>query len=194
MPVREKPASRMDVLIADDDDDTRFLLRRLLESRGYTCAEAADGLQALRLAQAAPSRCLLLDLGMPGLDGLAVAHRLRADTRTHGIHIHCLTGRTAPEAAEEARRAGCEAFLTKPVDADALLEVVGRQTEGPSGGWLTGLTLTEARDLLDWLENQGCTDLESTYREGEGFAVRCTCPPGLRLGRDASDRADLFAE
>jgi CheY-like chemotaxis protein len=86
---------------------------------------------------------------MPGLDGLAVAHRLRADPATHGIHIHCLTGRTAPGAAEEARRAGCEAFLTKPVDPEALLEVVGRESAGLPGGWLTGLTLTEVRDMLD---------------------------------------------
>jgi CheY-like chemotaxis protein len=84
MSVREQPASRADVLIAVNDADTRFLLRRLLEGRAYTYAKAADGLLALLLARTAPPRSLLLDLGLSGLDGLAVALRLQSSETLPG--------------------------------------------------------------------------------------------------------------
>jgi hypothetical protein len=57
---------------------------------------------------------------------------------------------------------------------------------------VAGLTLREAEELLDWLENQGCTGLEVAHRGGTGFVVRCVCPPGLRLGRDEGGRVRLF--
>src|SRR5437763_4291879 len=64
----------------------------------------------------------------------------------------------------------------------------------PEAGWVTGLTLTEAQDLLDWLENHGCTGLEVSCPEGTAFAVRCVCPPGLRLGRDQGGQVCLFKD
>jgi CheY-like chemotaxis protein len=178
----------VDVLIADDEPHVRAVLRRLLEGEGYTCAEAEDGPQAVSLAQAAPPSCLLLDLRMPGLDGFAVARQLRADPGTRGIHIHCLTGLATDEARAEAGRAGCEQFLTKPVDFDRLLEVIRGATEPPPPEWITGLTFAEAEELLDWLERRGCTGLELSCEEGAGVAVRCTCPPGFRLTRGADGR------
>ena len=185
-------APRVDILIADDDAQARWELRRLLEHRGYTCAEAADGLRAVGLARAAPPRCLLLDLGMPGLDGLAVASRLRLEPQTRGIHIHCLTGLGDLGARVRARLAGCEEFLTKPVDPARLLDLVRRHVEPnaepPAAewltGWLPGLTAAEARDVLDWLENHGCAGLAVSGHDGR-FVVRWVCPPGLRLGVEA---------
>ena len=192
MPVRPEPAPRVDILIADDDAEARYALRLLLEPRGYTCAEAEDGPRAVGLALASPPRCLLLDLGMPGLDGLAVARRLRLEPQTRGIHIHCLTGLGDLGTRVRARLAGCEEFLTKPVDPARLLEVVGRHVgphaEPPAAkwltGWLPGLTVAEARDVLDWLENHGCTGLAVSDRDGR-ISVRWVCPPGLRLGVEA---------
>jgi CheY-like chemotaxis protein len=175
MIAREDLAPPVDVLIAEDDDATRLGLRVLLEGQGYTCAEAADGPQAVSLARRRLPRCVLLDLALPGLDGLAVARRLRADPRTAGARIHAVTGRSGPTDREEARRAGCETFLLKPVEPEAILGLV-RPPAPPAVEWLTGLTLTEARDLLDWLENNGGAGLEVAYREGEGFAVRCVRP------------------
>jgi hypothetical protein len=130
---------------------------------------------------------------MPGLDGFAVARRLRADPRTRGIRIHCVTGLACAEVEEEARRAGCERFLAKPVDEARLLEAVGAK-EAPRPGWVGGLTLAEARDLLDWLENHGCTGVEVCAEEGAGWGVRCACPPGFRLARDAGGRVRLAPE
>jgi CheY-like chemotaxis protein len=192
MTAQSERAPAVDVLIAEDDTPTRQSLRTLLEQQGYTCAEAEDGPRAVELALSTPPRCVLLDLAMPGLDGFAVARRLRADPRTRGAHIHCLTGRTDPGAREQARQAGCEAFLTKPADLEALLAVIRPLAQPGQAEWVTGLSLTEARDLLDWLENQGCTGLEVSCPEGAGFAVRCVCPPGLRLGRDEGGQVRLF--
>jgi CheY-like chemotaxis protein len=192
MTAREERALGIDVLIADDDAPTRSLLRYLLEQGGFTCAEAEDGPGALDLARATPPRCVLLDLTIPGLDGFTVARRLRSDRQTRSVHIHCLTGRADPEARLLAERAGCDEFLLKPVEPARLLELVHREIEPPENGWVAGLTLTEARDLLDWLKNQGCTNLEASFQAGAGFAVRCVCPPGLRLGRDEAWAVRLF--
>ena len=186
-----EPTPRVNILIADDDAQARWELRRLLEHRGYTCAEAADGLRALGLARAAPPRCLLLDLALPGLDGFGVARRLRVDPRTRGIHIHCLTGLGDPGARVRARLTGCEEFLTKPVDPARLLDLVRRHVEPPPVGWLAGLSLAEARDALASLEREGCDGLALSC-QGRSFSVRCACPPGLRLGRDGRGRVRLL--
>jgi CheY-like chemotaxis protein len=182
----------VDVLIAEDDALVRDSLRRLLEGQGYTTAAAADGREALDLARAHRPRCVFVDLGMPVLDGFAVARELRLDPRTRGAHIHCLTGRTDTDAREQALRAGCEEYLTKPVDVGQLLEVVHQGVGRAEAGWVTGLGVAEAEELLDWLENQGCTGLELEWRQEAGFAVRCACPPGLRLGRDETGRVALL--
>jgi CheY-like chemotaxis protein len=194
MATSEERATGADVLIAADDAEARAALRLLLEGHGFRCAEALDGQQALSLARSAPPRCLLLDLRLPGLDGFAVARQLRADPRTRGIHIHCLTGLVAAQAREEACRAGCEQFLTKPVDPGKVLEAVWGPGAASQPGWVSGLTLAEARDLLDWLENHGCTGLEIAIEEGTGFGVRCACPPGFRLARDDSGKVRLVPE
>ena len=191
MAARPEPAPRVDVLIADDDAEVRWALRRLLEGRGYTCAEAEDGPRAVDLARAAPPQCLLLDLTMPGLDGFGVARRLRLHPRTRGIHIHCLTGLGDPGDRARARLAGCEEFLTKPVDAARLLDLVRRHVEPPAVGWLAGLSLAEARDALASLEREGCDGLALSC-QGRSFSVRCACPPGLRLGRDGRGRVRLL--
>jgi CheY-like chemotaxis protein len=183
MHLQTVPSGSVDVLIVEDDASTRQSLRLLLERYGYHCVEAQDGQEALALARAEPPRCVLLDLHMPGLDGFAVARRLRADLRTFGAHIHCLTGQQDRQTQEQARRAGCEGFLTKPVDSRSLLEVLRRQLgepDSPSATVVSGLKALEAEALLDWLENHGCTGLAVTTEE-DGFAVRCICPPGLHL-------------
>src|SRR5690348_18469173 len=126
MRIQTVPSEAVDVLIVEDDSLTRAALRLLLERSGYRCAEAADGLQALSVARERPPRCVLLDLVMPGLDGFAVARRLRTDLRTFGARIHCLTGLQDRLIRQQARRAGCEKFLTKPIDEAGLLEAVSQ--------------------------------------------------------------------
>jgi two-component system cell cycle response regulator DivK len=127
-------APAVDILLVEDDAPTRWVLRRLLESEGYTIAEAADGREAVDLTRQCRPQCVFLDLVMPGLDGFAVARTLRQDPRTRGTHIHALTGRTDAASREQALRAGCETYLTKPVNVEQLLDVVHREVRpgGPS--------------------------------------------------------------
>ena len=131
---QEEFAPTVDVLIAEDDALTRQSLRLLLERQGYTCAEAADGMEAVGLAQRRLPRCVLLDLALPRMDGFAVVRPPRPAPRTSGVPIHCLTGHADQAYREQAREAGCETFLTKPVDTEALLRVVqGRAQSGEDG-------------------------------------------------------------
>jgi CheY-like chemotaxis protein len=119
----------VDIVIAEDHELTRRSLRLLLEREGYTCAEAGNGQEAVEMVHLRSPRCVLLDLAMPVVDGFTVARRLRADPRTCGVHIHCLTAYQDPDARQEARQAGCELFLTKPVDIETLLAALRRQFE-----------------------------------------------------------------
>jgi CheY-like chemotaxis protein len=183
MRIQTVPSDRVDILIAEDDATLSSVLRQLLERHGYRCAETQDGNQALTLALEEPPRCVLLDLAIPGLDGFAVARRLRADLRTAESHIHCLTASEDALVCEQARLAGCEECLSKPPDDDRLLQLIRRNMERQKrngAAVVSGLTKVQAEQLLDWLENHDCTDL-AVAMEGDNFAVRCICPPGMRL-------------
>jgi CheY-like chemotaxis protein len=186
MRIQTIPSDAVDVLIVEDDTPTRQTLRLLLERRGYRCVEARDGRQALILARDQPPRCVLLDLVMPGLDGFALARRLRDDLRTFGTHIHCLTGFQSQEVREYAQRVGIEEFLIKPVDEHRLLKIVGsevKREEEVKAAVVSGLTKAQAEEVLDWLEDHGCTGLVVTT-EPAGFVLRCVCPPGFRLDQE----------
>jgi CheY-like chemotaxis protein len=177
-----EPLAPVDVLIAEDDETLRLGVRYLLEHEGYVCAEATDGLEAVEVALQRTPRCLLLDLGMPGLDGFEVARHLRSDPRTRAVHIHCLTGMTGPDVRRQAAEAGCEGFLTKPVAPEVLLEAVRGPEPRPEVRRFSGLNLAEAEDLLDWLQNHGCTELDTSLDDA-GVTVRCVCPPGFQRGQ-----------
>jgi CheY-like chemotaxis protein len=100
------------------------MLRLILEADGYRCAEAENGREAVELARECHPRLVLLDLMMPEQDGFAAARQLRADPGTRDAHVYMLTARTDAAARRKADRAGCEAFLTKPIDPNEFLDVV----------------------------------------------------------------------
>jgi CheY-like chemotaxis protein len=120
----EKPCASIDVLIAEDDPVTRLAVRQMLESQGYTCAEAENGREAVEIARQSAPRLVLLDLMMPEVDGFTAAEQLRADPQMRGVSIHCLTALDFPAARRAAQRSGCEVYITKPFDVDGLLDVV----------------------------------------------------------------------
>jgi CheY-like chemotaxis protein len=173
MRTSDKAAGSVDVLIAEDDTCMRAGLRALLEHQGYHCVEAVNGREALALARHSPPQCVLLDLTMPELDGFAVARQLRSDPRTRGIRIHCITGRTDEAARAQAQQAGCEMFLSKPVDVCTLLQILKSQVDPPASELASALTLSEAEDMLDWLVANGYPPGELTYQAASGFAVHC---------------------
>jgi len=98
-------------LVVEDDTANRLLLRRFLEREGYEVAEAADGPAALRAVLASSPDVVVLDLGLPGLDGLDVLARVRADS---GLPILVLTGRDDDDAVLEGLDAGADDYMVKP--------------------------------------------------------------------------------
>jgi putative two-component system response regulator len=109
------------VLVVEDDPANRDLLRRLLASDGYEAIEATDGLSALEAVAGQTPDLVLLDIGLPGIDGLEVCRRLRADPVTLTLPVILLTGRSSVEDVIAGLDAGGDDFLTKPFDAGELL-------------------------------------------------------------------------
>jgi CheY-like chemotaxis protein len=195
--VATRERSPVDVLIVDDDPLVRRGLRLLLEARGYACVEAPDGRHAVELARRAQPPCVLVDLCMPELDGLGVARMLRADPRTSGLHVHAITGATYRYGQPDARAAGFDRFLEKPLEQAALLDAVRASVPRPAGHTeqaercsVSGLGFAEAERLLDGLERQGCTVLRAALEEG-GVTVSCVCPPGFTLVRGGEGEVGL---
>jgi DNA-binding response OmpR family regulator len=109
------------ILVADDDPDVRAFLTVTLELAGAEVIEAADGWQALGHARRRHVALLLLDVMMPGLDGLQVLTRLRVDPRTQHLPIVLVSALTQRQDAIAGLDAGADDYLTKPIVADELL-------------------------------------------------------------------------
>lgn len=122
---RPAPA-RPRVLVAEDHEDTRQMLRLVLERDGCDVLEACDGEEAVRLAESARPDLVLLDRSLPRLDGLSVVRRLRARERAARIPIIFLSGHAEAPARAAAFEAGCDDYLVKPVGLDHLTSVVAR--------------------------------------------------------------------
>jgi CheY-like chemotaxis protein len=112
------------VLIVEDHDDTRIMLRTLLEMKGCRVAEAGDGLEALRASNREPLELILMDGTLPLLDGLS-ATRLIRERSSRRVKIVALSGDARPEFHNAALEAGCDDCLTKPIDFVRLEAILG---------------------------------------------------------------------
>lgn len=108
------------VLVVDDDEMIRRLVRAVLEADEFEVAEARDGESALTLASEVHPAVVVLDIMMPGLDGVEVCRRLDHER----VKVVILTARDDPRLEEECREAGADAFLTKPFSSIELLDLV----------------------------------------------------------------------
>jgi putative two-component system response regulator len=109
------------VLVAEDDASNRALLSRLLERAGYRSISVADGRDAIKAAVDEAPNLVLLDVGLPGLNGLDVCRRLRADPRTVALPIILVTGQTASRDVVAGLDAGADDFVRKPYDEAELM-------------------------------------------------------------------------
>lgn len=125
------PARR--VLVVEDNPDGLETLIALLEMLGHEVAGAADGGQALRVAAEFSPDVILLDLGLPVMDGFDVARRLRQEERFRTVFIAALTGWGAEGDRKRTAEAGFDAHLTKPVELPALEAVLARSGEARRG-------------------------------------------------------------
>ncbi len=112
------------ILVADDEESLRLLVRTTLESPEFTILEASDGASALQMARQARPDLIVLDWMMPGKSGLEVARELRADPRTASIAILMLTAMGQEQNRKQGLAAGVQAFLVKPFSPLELLEKV----------------------------------------------------------------------
>ncbi len=116
------------ILVVDDNEDCRMALKSFLEASGYEVAEAADGEEALARARETDPDLILLDIMMPGVDGLEAARRIRGASDVDGARIVAIS---AMEGAEKASRAaGFDACVTKPLDMAEFSSRVGRWLDG----------------------------------------------------------------
>jgi CheY-like chemotaxis protein len=115
------PPERALVLVVDDDDLIRRVVRTVLETDGHEVAEAADGAGALAVVAERGPRLVILDLLLPGMDGIEVCRQLDHG----GAKVVVLTARDDPSLEATCRDAGADAFLVKPFASDRLLSLVG---------------------------------------------------------------------
>jgi two-component system CheB/CheR fusion protein len=126
-PLAETPKR---ILIADDNADTAEMLAMLLQMDGHQVIAATNGQEAIAMAINHRPDVVLLDIGMPGMDGYEVAHRLRQYPVLSGKIIVALTGYGQREDQERSRRAGFDYHLVKPVDMEVLRRVLRGETHG----------------------------------------------------------------
>ena len=112
------------ILIVDDNADTRLLLSARLRAHHYHTVFAADALQAMAVALKERPAAILLDLGLPGGNGLVVLQRFKANTSLGGIPVIIVTAEDPLVAEARTIEAGAVAFLQKPVDQDKLMAAV----------------------------------------------------------------------
>jgi two-component system cell cycle response regulator DivK len=118
------------VLVVEDYADSRFMMARLLEMSGYRVLEAADGREAVRVAERECPDVVLMDLQMPVLDGFTATSIIRRIESTCRVPVIAVSAQSTEDYAAAARLVGCDHFVPKPVDFDLLMELVRECTEG----------------------------------------------------------------
>src|SRR5437773_7698513 len=114
------------VLLADDYPDARAMYSEYLQFSGFDVIEATNGMEALKSAVERAPDIILMDLSLPVMDGWEATRRLKADDRTKRIPVVALTGHALAGISEGARKAGCDAFVTKPCLPEDLVKEIRR--------------------------------------------------------------------
>jgi CheY-like chemotaxis protein len=108
------------ILVVEDNPVNMELVRDLLTVAGYKVLEATTAEAGLALVKEAKPALILMDIGLPGMDGLEATKRLKQDPDTSTIPIICLTSHAMMGDEERARQAGCDSYMTKPLDTRTL--------------------------------------------------------------------------
>jgi CheY-like chemotaxis protein len=112
------------LLVVDDNPENLKLILMILASGAYELVTASDAMQALHAIEQRIPDLILLDLQLPGVDGLELTRRLKANPQTRTIPVVAVTAYAMKGDEEKARSAGCDGYLVKPVDKRTLREVV----------------------------------------------------------------------
>ena len=115
----------MRILVIDDDTKLTDLLQLVFESKGFGVTIANSGIQALDSLETELPEAVLLDLMMPGMSGLEVCQRIRANPRTSNVPVVVLTAKTGTKSKQELLKAGATDYLVKPVPLNDLVSRIG---------------------------------------------------------------------
>ena len=120
------------ILIVDDNQLNLKLTRILLEKNGYMVRTAGDGNEALALLAEFSPKLILMDLQLPGMDGLEVTRRIKSNPSMSAIIVVALTAYAMKGDEEKARAAGCDGYITKPIDTRTLPTQIREYLDSPS--------------------------------------------------------------
>jgi len=127
-------SDRRNILVVDDDEINRMVVRVLMERRSYRVIEAASGPEALEQVKKETFDVVLMDLSMPGMDGLETTRRIRSDDAGSLLPVVALTAHTSHKEQKMCLEAGMNAVLRKPFDSeqvDRLLGLLDHSIKGP---------------------------------------------------------------
>ena len=122
----DRKAQSVTVLLVEDNDLNRDMLSRRLKRREYKILAAIDGESAIQMSRDLRPDLILMDMGLPGINGWDATRAIKADPFTSHIPVIALTAHALHPDREQAMAAGCDAFETKPVDLDRLLATMER--------------------------------------------------------------------
>jgi two-component system cell cycle response regulator DivK len=126
------------ILIVDDNQDSRELVVKILKTRGYQTIEAVDGEEALEKAVAERPDLILMDRSLPKIDGYEVTRRLKNQDEFKDIPIVALTAHAMRGDREKALEAGCEGYISKPINVRELPELIMSYLRGKRESILRG--------------------------------------------------------
>jgi CheY-like chemotaxis protein len=114
------------VLLVEDTEDNRFMMRRLLEMAGYRVVEATNGEEAVTFADSVRPQLILMDLSLPVIDGLAATRAIRKLDGLAKTPIIAVSAHDTSDFQAEALAAGCDSYITKPIDFSHLELLIAR--------------------------------------------------------------------
>jgi len=114
------------VLLVEDTEDNRFMMRRLLEMTGYRVVEATNGEEAVRFAESEQPDLILMDLSLPVIDGLAATRAIRKLNGLSKTPIIAVSAHDTSDFQSDALAAGCDSYITKPIDFSQLEQLIAK--------------------------------------------------------------------
>jgi len=122
------------ILIVEDNEKNRKLERDVLQFHGYRIAEAETAEEGLRLALESPPALVLMDIQLPGMNGIEALGRLRADPRTRSIPVIAVTASAMNQDRQKIMSAGFDGYQSKPINVKEFVAAVRQMLDGPKGG------------------------------------------------------------
>ncbi len=119
------------ILLVEDEPVIRELVRSMLSEGAVSVDCASDGIEGLKLAKAGAFRLILLDVVLPGMDGITVCRMIKSDPATSAVPLYMLTAKAKPSDVAAAMKAGADGYIHKPFRGTELMELVARLKTAP---------------------------------------------------------------